>query len=215
MRQSDGRHALRLRSNATTHDLSASYLPLPTQIPLRIELDRAALGRVQAICTITLCVHTACKVFVTPFRFTLSQDISDLPQHMQSHSSLPVYLQRHWARISRQFMHEYRKLGADACAAIVAVTSQRTSKVPSVIGTLINTTSGQLIIINPRGGGRTNSNPIIMFLSWNGSSMNGLSMAEDRVSILLYQVPVQQLYGTSTGMQYGATVYKQGDCVHS
>ena len=51
---------------------------------------------------------------------SLSQDISDLPQHMKSYSSLPVaplYLQRRWARISRQFMHEYRK-GADACAAI-------------------------------------------------------------------------------------------------
>ena len=61
---------------------------------------------------------------------SLSQDIADLPTHLQSSDSVnlpvsPLYLQRRWARISRQYMHEYRK-GADASEAIRAVTSQRT-----------------------------------------------------------------------------------------
>ena len=58
---------------------------------------------------------------------SLSQDLSDV-DHMHDATDLPVaplYLQRRWASISRQYMHEYRK-GADACEAIRAVTEQRT-----------------------------------------------------------------------------------------
>ena len=61
---------------------------------------------------------------------SLSQDISDLPLHLQGRADLPVcplYAQRRWARISRQYMHEYRK-GANACDAIRNVTAQRTQK---------------------------------------------------------------------------------------
>lgn len=58
----------------------------------------------------------------------IGQELRDLPAHM-SHSNdevpvAPVLLQRRWARISRQYMAEYRK-GADACGAIQAVKAQR------------------------------------------------------------------------------------------
>ena len=59
---------------------------------------------------------------------SLSQDISELPDRLRLNPDLPVcplHLQRRWARISRQYMREYRK-GADACEAIRAVTEQRT-----------------------------------------------------------------------------------------
>lgn len=59
---------------------------------------------------------------------SLSQCIDDLPASMKDRDNLPVsplYLQRRWARISRQYMHEYRK-GANACEALSAVTAQRT-----------------------------------------------------------------------------------------
>ena len=59
---------------------------------------------------------------------SLSQDISELPEELRDSPDLPVsplYLQRRWARISRQYMHEYRK-GLDACEAIRRVTEQRT-----------------------------------------------------------------------------------------
>ena len=61
---------------------------------------------------------------------SLSQDVADLPQLLQSSDRLdlpvsPLYMQRRWARISRRYMQEYRR-GADACEAIRAVTAQRT-----------------------------------------------------------------------------------------
>ena len=55
----------------------------------------------------------------------LSQDLADV-----SDGSAPVasvYLQRRWARISRQFMREYRK-GANACEAIAQVAAKRSSR---------------------------------------------------------------------------------------
>ena len=58
---------------------------------------------------------------------SLTQDLSEVAD-MSDATDLPVsplYLQRRWARISRQYMREYRK-GADACDAIRAVTEQRT-----------------------------------------------------------------------------------------
>ena len=58
---------------------------------------------------------------------SLTQDLSEVVD-MSACSDLPVsplYLQRRWARISRQYMREYRK-GSDACDAIRAVTEQRT-----------------------------------------------------------------------------------------
>jgi hypothetical protein len=58
---------------------------------------------------------------------SLTQDLSEIVD-MSDSSDLPVaplYLQRRWARISRQYMCEYRK-GSDACDAIKAVTEQRT-----------------------------------------------------------------------------------------
>ena len=60
----------------------------------------------------------------------LSQDISDLPEHLRGRADLPacpLYAQRRFARVSRQYMHEYRK-GANACDAIRNVSSQRTQK---------------------------------------------------------------------------------------
>ena len=72
-----------------------------------------------------------CMYTLQGLRYTvplsLSQDMSDLPDG-ESTADLPVaplYLQRRWARISRQYMHEYRK-GADAHEAILRVTEQRT-----------------------------------------------------------------------------------------
>ena len=59
---------------------------------------------------------------------SLSQSLDDLPQAGQQRSDLPVsplYLQRRWARISRQYMAEYRK-GVNGCDAIRAVTGLRT-----------------------------------------------------------------------------------------
>ena len=61
---------------------------------------------------------------------SMSQDKSDLPAHLASREDLPVaplYLQRRWARISRQYMAEYRK-GADGCAAIHAVKALRSKR---------------------------------------------------------------------------------------
>ena len=63
-------------------------------------------------------------------RIALSQDSSDVPAHLVSSSELPVvpiHLQRRWARISRQYMKEYRK-GADGSDAIQAVKLQRTTR---------------------------------------------------------------------------------------
>ena len=60
----------------------------------------------------------------------LSQDVSDLPAHLAADEGLPVcplFLQRRHARISRQFMAQYRQ-GANASDAIKSVHSQRTSK---------------------------------------------------------------------------------------
>ena len=61
---------------------------------------------------------------------SLSQDRSDLPTYLADDEELPVapiYLQRRWARISRQFMAEYRK-GADGSDAIKAVKAQRSTR---------------------------------------------------------------------------------------
>ena len=61
---------------------------------------------------------------------SLSQDLSDIPAHLAGREDLPVaplYLQRRWARISRQYMIEYRK-GANAFDAIKAVASQRSKR---------------------------------------------------------------------------------------
>ena len=61
---------------------------------------------------------------------SLSQDIDDVPDRLRDRVDLPVmplHAQRRWARISRQYMHEYRK-GKDACEAIKTVTEQRRSK---------------------------------------------------------------------------------------
>ena len=58
---------------------------------------------------------------------SLSQDISLLPTELQNDPELPVsplFLQRRWARISRQYMQQYRK-GKDAGEAIRIVTGQR------------------------------------------------------------------------------------------
>ena len=55
----------------------------------------------------------------------LSQDLDDI-----SANGVPVasiYKQRRWARISRQYMHEYLK-GANACAAIKLVALKRSSR---------------------------------------------------------------------------------------
>lgn len=60
----------------------------------------------------------------------LSQDIGDLPEHLQASPELPVaplFKQRRWARVSRQYMIEYGK-GQDANKAIQMVKSMRTSK---------------------------------------------------------------------------------------
>ena len=73
------------------------------------------LGRTMSVCSLAL----------------QEWHINELPAHIQREQRYdmpvnPLYLQRRWARISRQYMHEYRK-GADACEAIRAVTAQRTS----------------------------------------------------------------------------------------
>jgi hypothetical protein len=60
----------------------------------------------------------------------LTQDVSRLPAHLQGQADLPVaplFLQRRWARISRQFMAEYSR-GANGADAITGVNSVRTSK---------------------------------------------------------------------------------------
>lgn len=59
---------------------------------------------------------------------SLSQSIDELPSHMRHDENLPacpVLMQRRFARISRQYMTEYRR-GADACEAIRAVMECRT-----------------------------------------------------------------------------------------
>ena len=61
---------------------------------------------------------------------SLSQDLSDVPEHLAHRQDLPVapiLLQRRWARISRQYMAAYRS-GADGCEAIRAVKAQRTKR---------------------------------------------------------------------------------------
>jgi len=61
---------------------------------------------------------------------SLSQDLSDIPNHLVGKENLPVvplFLQRRWARITRQYMSEYMK-GAAACDAIDAVKLQRTNR---------------------------------------------------------------------------------------
>ena len=61
---------------------------------------------------------------------SLTQDLSKLPLHLANQSDLPVaplFLQRRWARISRQFMAAYRR-EANGADAIKSVKSQRTSK---------------------------------------------------------------------------------------
>lgn len=61
---------------------------------------------------------------------SLSQDIGDVPQHMLSQLDVPVaplFLQRRWARISRQYMFQYWK-GACACDAVKAVAAQRSKR---------------------------------------------------------------------------------------
>ena len=62
--------------------------------------------------------------------FSLSQDLNEIPADRSGQEDLPVaplYLQRRWARVSRQYMHEYWK-GADACDAIKLVAAQRTTR---------------------------------------------------------------------------------------
>ena len=54
---------------------------------------------------------------------SLTQDIAQVPAHLNSNEMLPVATllkQRRWARVSRRYMAEYRK-GKDACAAVKAV----------------------------------------------------------------------------------------------
>lgn len=61
---------------------------------------------------------------------SLSQELSDVPQHFADREDMPVapiLLQRRWARISRQYMAEYRK-GADGGEAILAVKAQRSKR---------------------------------------------------------------------------------------
>jgi hypothetical protein len=55
----------------------------------------------------------------------LSQDPWDVPA--DGEPVAPIYLQRRWARISRQFMHEYLK-GAKACEAIQLVARMRSTR---------------------------------------------------------------------------------------
>ena len=53
-----------------------------------------------------------------------------MPQHFADREDMPVapiLLQRRWARISRQYMAEYRK-GADGGEAILAVKAQRSKR---------------------------------------------------------------------------------------
>jgi hypothetical protein len=61
---------------------------------------------------------------------SLSQNIDDVPMHLRGSDNLPVapvLLQRRWARISRQYMLEYRK-GLNACDAIKAVKCMRSKR---------------------------------------------------------------------------------------
>jgi hypothetical protein len=56
--------------------------------------------------------------------FALSQDLTDVPPGADPVAS--IYLQRRWARISRQYAREYLK-GSDASEAIKAVAMKRSS----------------------------------------------------------------------------------------
>ena len=61
---------------------------------------------------------------------SLTQDLSEIPAGRRGQADLPaapIYLQRRWARISRQYMHEFWK-GADACTAIKAVAAKRSKR---------------------------------------------------------------------------------------
>ena len=89
------------------------------------------MGRIQGLRAQALPLHAR---RVAGLRETvpisLSQDKSDLPAHLADREDLPVaplYLQRRWARISRQYMAEYRK-GLDGCAAIQAVKALRSKR---------------------------------------------------------------------------------------
>lgn len=70
----------------------------------------------------THCLYTIAGLRET-VPISLSQDLSDIPQHLKESEDFPVaniFEQRRWARISRQYMREYRK-GINACAAVQAV----------------------------------------------------------------------------------------------
>ena len=62
---------------------------------------------------------------------SLSQDISDLPDGESPDGQspdlpvAPLYLQRRWARISRQYMHEYRKGATRTKLSYVSLNSAR------------------------------------------------------------------------------------------
>ena len=61
---------------------------------------------------------------------SLSQDMSDIPEWAEKLDEsdvpvMPLFLQRRWARISRQYMRVYLR-GADACEAIKLVREMRT-----------------------------------------------------------------------------------------
>lgn len=101
-------------------------------------MDRAVLGCFEAIHR-KHCLYTLPGLRET-VPISLSQAISDLPAHMANQSDLPVadiQMQRRWARISRQYMAEYRK-GADAYDAMKAVAKQRNTKRHRDVGRVPN-----------------------------------------------------------------------------
>ena len=77
----------------------------------------------------THCLYTLAGLRET-IPISLTQEVSEVPEHLHGQKDVPVapvLLQRRWARISRQYMAEYRK-GADGSEAILAVKALRSKR---------------------------------------------------------------------------------------
>ena len=80
-----------------------------------------------------MCAHTVstpCQAWRETVPISLTQEVSELPAHLAPEKDLPVspvLLRRWWARVSRQYMAEYRK-GADDSQAILAVKALRSKR---------------------------------------------------------------------------------------
>jgi hypothetical protein len=103
--------------------------PAPTRSPARLQFHcelnwiERMWGAAKAYAR-THCLYTIPGLRET-VPLALSQDLTDVPADGAPVS--PLYLQRRWARISRQFGIEYLK-GADVCEVMGLVAQKRSSR---------------------------------------------------------------------------------------